>query len=82
MHPEKDKIERGSGNVFADLGRPDAEAHLLKAQLVTRIEMRSSASASSSRSTQRRFWDSRSLTYRVSCAEISVSTQWNGFCVC
>lgn len=38
MHPEKDKIERGSGNVFADLGRPDAEAHLLKAQLVTRIE--------------------------------------------
>lgn len=38
MHPEKEKIERGSGNVFADLGRPDAEAHLLKAQLVTRIE--------------------------------------------
>ncbi len=38
MHPEKDKIERGSGNVFADLGRPDAEVHLLKAQLVTRIE--------------------------------------------
>ena len=32
------KIERGSGNVFADLGRPDAEAHLLKAELVTRID--------------------------------------------
>jgi hypothetical protein len=25
--------ERGSGNAFADLGRPDAEAHLLKAEL-------------------------------------------------
>ena len=32
------KIERGSGNVFADLGRPDAEAQLLKAELVTRID--------------------------------------------
>ena len=32
------KIERGSGNVFADLGRPDAETHLLKAKLVTRID--------------------------------------------
>lgn len=31
-------IERGSGNVFADLGRPDAETHLLKAELVTRID--------------------------------------------
>ena len=38
MHTGKENVERGSGNVFADLGRPDAEAHLLKAQLVTRIE--------------------------------------------
>ena len=38
MNTEKEKIERGSGNIFADLGRPDAETHLLKAQLVTRIE--------------------------------------------
>ena len=38
MNTEKDQIERGSGNIFADLGRPDAETHLLKAQLVTRIE--------------------------------------------
>ena len=36
--PDKMKIERGSGNVFADLGRPDAETHLLKAKLVTRID--------------------------------------------
>ena len=35
---DKIKIERGSGNVFADLGRPDAEAHLLKAKLVSRID--------------------------------------------
>ena len=38
MKTKKVKIERGSGNVFADLGRPDAEAHLLKAELVTRID--------------------------------------------
>lgn len=31
-------VIRGSGNVFADLGLPDAEAHLLKAGLVTRID--------------------------------------------
>ncbi|MXW92484.1 MAG: XRE family transcriptional regulator [Rhodospirillaceae bacterium] len=31
-------IERGSGNVFADLGRPGADAHLLKAELVGRID--------------------------------------------
>ena len=30
--------EPGSGNVFADLGLPDADAHLLKAELVTRID--------------------------------------------
>ena len=38
MKTEKMKITHGSGNVFADLGRPDAEAHLLKAELVTRID--------------------------------------------
>ncbi len=38
MKTEKMKIERGSGNVFADLGCPDAETHLLKAELVTRID--------------------------------------------
>jgi predicted XRE-type DNA-binding protein len=31
-------IQPGSGNVFADLGRPDAETHLLKAELVSRID--------------------------------------------
>ena len=38
MKTKKIKIERGSGNVFADLGSPDTEAHLLKAELVTRID--------------------------------------------
>lgn len=38
MKADKIKIERGSGNVFADLERPDAETHLLKAKLVTRID--------------------------------------------
>ncbi|MGH6877423.1 MAG: helix-turn-helix domain-containing protein [Rhizomicrobium sp.] len=30
-------IRRGTGNVFADLNIPDAENHLLKAQLVVRL---------------------------------------------
>ena len=38
MKTEKLKVERGSGNVFADLGRPDAETQLLKAELATRID--------------------------------------------
>ena len=38
MKTQKMKIERGSGNVFADLEYPDAETHLLKAELVTRID--------------------------------------------
>ncbi len=38
MASEGIRIERGSGNVFADLGRPDADTHLLKAELVARID--------------------------------------------
>ena len=38
MDSDDVKIELGSGNVFADLGRPDAEAQLLKADLVARID--------------------------------------------
>ena len=38
MKIDKMKIERSSGNVFADLGHPDTEAHLLKAKLVSRID--------------------------------------------
>ncbi len=38
MQTDNLKVERGSGNVFADLGRPKAGEHLLKAQLITCIE--------------------------------------------
>ena len=31
-------VERGSGNEFADLDLPDADSHLLKAELVSRID--------------------------------------------
>ena len=31
------KVQAGSGNVYADIGVPDAEAMLIKAQLVTKI---------------------------------------------
>ena len=30
--------ERGSGNVFADIGLPNAEEHLVKAKLVVKID--------------------------------------------
>ena len=38
MEPTDTTVERGSGNVFADLGLPDADAHLVKAELVSRID--------------------------------------------
>jgi predicted XRE-type DNA-binding protein len=39
-HPERPQgiqIEKSSGNVYADLGFPDSEDMLIKAQLVTKI---------------------------------------------
>ena len=38
MQPNDTTVERGSGNVFADLGLPDADGHLVKAELVSRID--------------------------------------------
>ena len=38
MQSDDIAVERGSGNVFADLGLPDADAHIVKAELVSRIE--------------------------------------------
>ena len=38
MDRKEDRIERSSGNVFRDLGHPEPDAHLLKAELVSRIE--------------------------------------------
>lgn len=35
---EEISIAPGSGNVFSDLGHPDADSHLLKAELVSRID--------------------------------------------
>lgn len=38
MTGDEMQIERSSGNLFADLDRPEAETQLLKAELVTRID--------------------------------------------
>jgi predicted XRE-type DNA-binding protein len=35
--PTKVHVRKGSDNVFADLGFPDADSHLLKAQLVSKM---------------------------------------------
>jgi predicted XRE-type DNA-binding protein len=37
MMARKVKVEVGSGNIFADLGLPDADTHFLKAQIVSEI---------------------------------------------
>jgi predicted XRE-type DNA-binding protein len=36
--PQSPRVARGSGNVFADLALPDADTHLVKASLVSRID--------------------------------------------
>ena len=38
------KVEGGSGNIFADLGRPDAGPHFVKAQIVSEIYRLAAAS--------------------------------------
>ena len=38
MNDSDTTIERGSGNVFADLDLPDADSLMVKAELVTRID--------------------------------------------
>ena len=38
MNASDSTVERSSGNVFADLGVPDAVAHLLKGEFVSRID--------------------------------------------
>ena len=35
----KTLVERGSGNVFADLGLPNPDTHLIKADLVAKIDV-------------------------------------------
>jgi predicted XRE-type DNA-binding protein len=37
MMARKVKVEASSGNIFADLGLPDADTHFLKAQIVSEI---------------------------------------------
>ena len=38
MEPTETTVECGSGNVFADLGLPDADVHLVKAELVSHLD--------------------------------------------
>ncbi len=38
MEPGNTAVERGGGNVFADLDFPDADTQLVKAELVSRID--------------------------------------------
>ena len=37
MTKKQIEVYEGSGNIFADLGLPDAETHMLKAEIVTEL---------------------------------------------
>ena len=74
-------IEQGSGNVFADLDRPEAEAQLLKADLVARID----AIVRERRLTQARAPGcsaSRSRTSRGCCVAIAATIPSSACCGC
>ena len=71
--------EVGSGNVFADIGRPDPETHLVKPQLEAGCRT-SSPITSSARLRLRPFWASRSPICPTSSAAVSGVTPWNGSC--
>lgn len=40
MSRTKTKVREAGGNVFADLNLPDADAHMLKAQIVAKLYAR------------------------------------------
>ena len=81
MKREAMKIERGSGNVFADLGHPNAEAHLLKAELVARID-KIIRQRGLNRSRRRSCSDCPNLTFRASCGEAFGSILLSGSYAC
>ncbi len=80
MKTDNVKIERGSGNIFADLGLPDADAHLLKAELVTQIDkiIRERRLKQVDAAKAARAVSTRCVAPAAGAA--SESTPWNGFC--
>jgi hypothetical protein len=63
-------VTRGSGNVFADIGLPNPEEHLAKAQLVSMIDD-VSRNGSSRNNKRRRSWGSISQRCRACCEATS-----------
>ena len=63
-------VERGSGNVFADLDLPDADAHLLKAALVSCIDDIIRKRGTTRAEAARAFSLSRPELSRLLCGEI------------
>ena len=71
-------VERGGGNVFADLGLPEADTHLLKAELVGRIDaivrQRDITQTEAARLL------GLSQPARGSCAATSANIRWSACC--
>jgi hypothetical protein len=68
----KVKVEEGSGNIFADLGLPDADTHFLKAQIVSEI-YRLRTNVISPRRKPASSWESASLRYRECSRGVSAN---------
>lgn len=69
MNTSDCSVERGSGNVFADLDLPDADTHLLKAELVSRIDDIIRQRGTTLAEAARAFGLSRSELSRLLCGE-------------
>jgi len=78
MNTSKCSVERGSGNVFADLDLPDADTHLLRAGLVSCIETSSGSAAPPTQMPP-----ARSIYHKPSCpicfGVTFASIRWSAF---
>ena len=81
MNATDTTVERGTGNASADLDLPDADAHLLKAEPVSRIDLivreRGIAQAEAAR-----LLGLSQPACRGGCAGTSASTRWSACPAC
>ena len=63
------KIHVGSGNVFADLGLPDAEDQLIRSNIAIELRRLIKERKLKSRQPRRKRSASASPTYRISCVD-------------
>ena len=70
------EVYESSGNVFADIGLPNADVHLLKAQIVS--ELYRLCTRNFHRLKLAFFWESANQRSRACSMGISMNIQWSG----